>query len=166
MLKEVVPPAIPHLGVFLSDLTFVSEGNPDILYDNLINFKKSTCFSLWQLTILGMYEYSIIDQVLQFQQDEYNLRPCPVIYQLLEQFKDMILSPDEIFAQSRKSTFFFPAWGVLLGVPQSFLPAGPPVDQFFYQFVILNSFFLCGDSPVPSWAQGLGRSWRPAFQKM
>lgn len=38
-LKNAQPPVIPYLGVYLSDLTFVEDGNPDFI-DNLINFSK------------------------------------------------------------------------------------------------------------------------------
>ena len=44
--EHVTPPAVPYLGIFLSDLTFIEEGNKDFLpspLDNtieLINFEK------------------------------------------------------------------------------------------------------------------------------
>lgn len=38
-LKKVNPPCIPYLGIYLTDLTFVEEGNPDML-QGLINFNK------------------------------------------------------------------------------------------------------------------------------
>lgn len=39
VLQEAIPPCIPHLGLFLSDLTFIEDGNPDLL-DGMINFLK------------------------------------------------------------------------------------------------------------------------------
>ena len=37
--KGISPPVIPYLGVYLSDLTFLEDGNPDFS-GNLINFDK------------------------------------------------------------------------------------------------------------------------------
>jgi RasGEF domain len=34
------PPIIPYLGVYLGDLTFIEDGNPDFHDDTLINFSK------------------------------------------------------------------------------------------------------------------------------
>eukprot|EP01097_Dermamoeba_algensis_P010637 TRINITY_DN7938_c0_g1_i1.p1 TRINITY_DN7938_c0_g1~~TRINITY_DN7938_c0_g1_i1.p1 ORF type:complete len:149 (+),score=34.21 TRINITY_DN7938_c0_g1_i1:91-537(+) len=38
-LKAAKVPVIPYLGVYLTDLTFIDDGNPDKV-NNLINFKK------------------------------------------------------------------------------------------------------------------------------
>jgi hypothetical protein len=34
------PPTIPYIGLFLTDLTFLDDGNPDFTEDGLINFQK------------------------------------------------------------------------------------------------------------------------------
>jgi len=39
VMREVIPPCIPYLGVYLQDLTFIDEGNPDKI-GPLINFSK------------------------------------------------------------------------------------------------------------------------------
>lgn len=39
-LQQSLTPCIPHLGIFLSDLTFTEDGNPDLLLGNMINFQK------------------------------------------------------------------------------------------------------------------------------
>lgn len=40
-LHTINPPAIPYVGVYQSDLTFIEEGNPDKCEDNRhINFFK------------------------------------------------------------------------------------------------------------------------------
>jgi len=38
-LHEAKPPRIPHVGVYMTDLTFIDEGNSDN-FGNLINFTK------------------------------------------------------------------------------------------------------------------------------
>jgi len=43
-LREAKPPCIPHIGVYMTDLTFIDEGNSDN-YGNLINFSKRTLVS-------------------------------------------------------------------------------------------------------------------------
>jgi son of sevenless-like protein len=39
ILRDAEPPAIPFLGVYLTDLTFVGDGNPDVV-DGKHNFMK------------------------------------------------------------------------------------------------------------------------------
>jgi len=40
-LAEASPPCMPYLGIYLTDFTFVEEGNPDMVDDKrLINFNK------------------------------------------------------------------------------------------------------------------------------
>jgi hypothetical protein len=41
-LVNVQPPCMPYIGVFLSDLTFIEDGNPDTLNGrpDMINFEK------------------------------------------------------------------------------------------------------------------------------
>lgn len=40
VLRAVNPPCIPYLGMYLTDLTFIEEGNPNNLQDGSINFTK------------------------------------------------------------------------------------------------------------------------------
>jgi son of sevenless len=51
-----------YSGVYLTDLTFVDEGNPEIIPPNLINFRKK------------QLEYDVIVQVLKFQETPYQLK--------------------------------------------------------------------------------------------
>ncbi|KAL6078080.1 Ras guanine nucleotide exchange factor, variant 2 [Balamuthia mandrillaris] len=58
-LHSVNPPLLPYLGVYLTDLTFIEDGNPDFIGD-LINFKKRELI------------YDVISEVQQYQQTEYS----------------------------------------------------------------------------------------------
>ncbi|KAJ7505491.1 ras guanine nucleotide exchange factor domain-containing protein [Mycena galericulata] len=40
MMTSVIPPCVPFIGVFLSTLQFIQDGNPDNLQGNLVNFRK------------------------------------------------------------------------------------------------------------------------------
>lgn len=63
--------AIPYLGVYLQDLTFIEDGNPETI-DGLINFERLT-----QL-------YEVIEKVLLLQKQPY---PFPIVEPLYSLFK-------------------------------------------------------------------------------
>lgn len=70
------PPIIPYFGMYQSDLTFIEEGNPDLLKDYdppLINFHKRR-----------LYAQVLIDEVQQYQQAPHNLTKIPMLQELLE----------------------------------------------------------------------------------
>eukprot|EP01156_Anaeramoeba_ignava_P006362 Anaeramoba_ignava/a348444_21.p1 GENE.a348444_21~~a348444_21.p1 ORF type:complete len:1010 (-),score=441.54 a348444_21:56-3085(-) len=60
--KREKEPLIPYIGVFLTDLTFIEEGNPDQI-NGLINFSKQIKLS------------RVISKIQSFQQKSYNLIP-------------------------------------------------------------------------------------------
>jgi son of sevenless-like protein len=72
----VDPPCVPFLGVFLTDLVFIEEGNKDML-NGLINFDKRRKVAY------------VIREIQQYQQTPYCLMAVPEIQSLL-------LSPDEV----------------------------------------------------------------------
>lgn len=39
-LHKCDPPCIPYLGVYLTDLSFIEEGTPNFVDNNLLNFSK------------------------------------------------------------------------------------------------------------------------------
>ena len=39
-LNSAKKPVVPFIGVFLTDLTFIEDGNPKFLHNNLVNFTK------------------------------------------------------------------------------------------------------------------------------
>ncbi|KAF2074459.1 hypothetical protein CYY_004241 [Polysphondylium violaceum] len=67
LLHNTDPPCVPYIGVYLTDLTFTEEGNPNIIGNNLINFAKYTLL------------YKVISEVQQYQWSEYNLKVVPII---------------------------------------------------------------------------------------
>ncbi|KAJ3042258.1 hypothetical protein HDV00_007624 [Rhizophlyctis rosea] len=82
VLKDLQPPAIPFLGVYLTDLTFIELGNPDFLPDShFINFEKRRKV------------YTVIKDIQSFQRTAYSITPVQGIldfYQGLrmDQLKD------------------------------------------------------------------------------
>jgi len=54
ILHSVNPPLIPYPGVFLTDMTFIEDGNPDYI-GKLINFRKRERI------------FNVISEVQQFQ---------------------------------------------------------------------------------------------------
>jgi len=59
-LRGCIPPCIPYIGIYLQDLTFIDDGNPDTV-GNLINFGKR------------MLTYKVISEIQRFQQVGYPL---------------------------------------------------------------------------------------------
>ena len=69
-LGSANPPVIPYMGVHLSDLVFIEDGNPDKL-GGLINFEKRRLVC------------KVITQLQSYQQNAYNLEAVPRIIQVL-----------------------------------------------------------------------------------
>ncbi|CAG8528266.1 3951_t:CDS:10 [Paraglomus brasilianum] len=68
-LHSVNPPCVPFLGVYLTDLTFIEDGNPNVLKKNrnLINFSKR------------MKTAEVIREIQQYQAVPYHLTPVQEI---------------------------------------------------------------------------------------
>jgi len=75
ILHSLHPPCVPFLGVYLTDLVFIEDGNKDVLNVNLINFDKRRKIAL------------VIREIQQYQQTPYCIKTVPEIQALL-------LSPD------------------------------------------------------------------------
>jgi son of sevenless-like protein len=85
-LHQATPPCVPYLGMYLSDLTFVDEGNKDKVRDGMINFNKCRLLS------------HVIREVQIYQQTPYS-------FSVDEQVQSMLVdcdgvSDDELFARS------------------------------------------------------------------
>jgi len=77
MLHTQQPPCCPYFGVYLTDLTFVEEGNPDKLENGLINFEKNFLF------------YKVIKEIKLYQQTPYN-------FQVVDRIQDYLLSVETL----------------------------------------------------------------------
>lgn len=100
-LKELKPPAIPFLGVYLTDLTFIELGNPGFLPDtHYINFEKRRKV------------YSLIREIQFYQQVPYLFPAIPAIQEVLVslntttsklsdvQSTQVLLSEEELYEMS------------------------------------------------------------------
>jgi hypothetical protein len=86
-LTESAPPCIPYLGVYLQDLTFIEDGNPDTLPPyGLINFAKrrQVC--------------NAIRSIQDFQQKAYNLQEVHQIQALLKNVR--VVDDQELYRMS------------------------------------------------------------------
>jgi hypothetical protein len=81
-LSNINPPCIPYLGMYLTDLTFIEEGNKDF-YGNLINFRKRRQTS------------ETIRKVQQYQQTPYNLELVEFIQKKLKNLK--VFNENELY---------------------------------------------------------------------
>eukprot|EP01103_Thecamoeba_quadrilineata_P014814 TRINITY_DN4508_c0_g1_i2.p1 TRINITY_DN4508_c0_g1~~TRINITY_DN4508_c0_g1_i2.p1 ORF type:complete len:806 (+),score=199.71 TRINITY_DN4508_c0_g1_i2:277-2694(+) len=85
ILHQEDPPSIPYLGIFLTDLTFIEDGNPDLLADGLINFTKRKRLA------------GVIQEIKQYQQSPFHLLPVPQIYDFVRDLNGL----DEAYTYSQ-----------------------------------------------------------------
>jgi len=64
-LRGSNPPVVPYLGMYLTDLIFIENGNPDKTKENHINFDKSRLIA------------RVIKEIQSYQQSPYNLKKIP-----------------------------------------------------------------------------------------
>eukprot|EP00013_Stygamoeba_regulata_P005514 CAMPEP_0177637074 /NCGR_PEP_ID=MMETSP0447-20121125/4778_1 /TAXON_ID=0 /ORGANISM="Stygamoeba regulata, Strain BSH-02190019" /LENGTH=1732 /DNA_ID=CAMNT_0019138979 /DNA_START=143 /DNA_END=5342 /DNA_ORIENTATION=+ len=87
-LQKCLPPAIPYLGVYLTDLTFIGDGNPDMLPGQRINFVKHR------------YVWNIVSTVEKFQTEGYVFNRVEVIHAFLKE--QACLSEKDLYDLSLK----------------------------------------------------------------
>ncbi|KAJ5068117.1 ras guanine nucleotide exchange factor i-related [Anaeramoeba ignava] len=85
LLKNVNPPCIPYLGIYLTDLTFIEDGVPDFI-GNLINYTKRSQIS------------KVILNIQQYQQKSYEFQYVHQISQLLLKIRN--LDDSELYNKS------------------------------------------------------------------
>jgi len=95
-LKDSTPPCIPYLGVYLTDLTFIHEGNADTCDKEcdgemvpLINWGKREAYA------------EVIESVRFYQTTNYNLSPCESLEGYLRSaIKDLLMDEKEQYERS------------------------------------------------------------------
>ena len=74
-LKNIEPPCIPYVGLYLTDLTFIDVGNKDLLQSKtgcqLHNFEKRVSSA------------NIIKEVILFQDSSYTFTPVPLLQTMI-----------------------------------------------------------------------------------
>lgn len=82
----------PLIGVFLSTLQFIQDGNPDALPGGLINFRKRHMLS------------EVIGDIKRWQAQPFNLAPVPIIMNFVDEylnhFNDTKASSDRFWLMS------------------------------------------------------------------
>lgn len=72
VLSKVELPATPYLGVFLRDLTFIEDGNPDFVEDDqFLNFEKMRMLN------------SVLAAISKYQRVPYNFEPVPSLQEYI-----------------------------------------------------------------------------------
>jgi len=89
-LHSVNPPCVPFLGVYLTDLTFIEDGNPNRLKNNekLINFSKQSTTA------------DVIREIQQYQNQAYCLQPVSEIQFFLKESLQNIEDDDDMYEMS------------------------------------------------------------------
>ncbi|XP_031215845.1 ras-specific guanine nucleotide-releasing factor 2 isoform X3 [Mastomys coucha] len=88
-LKNCNPPAVPYLGMYLTDLAFIEEGTPNFTEEGLVNFSKMRMIS------------HIIREIRQFQQTAYRIDQQPKVIQYLLD-KALVIDEDTLYELSLK----------------------------------------------------------------
>jgi len=70
-LQSTLTPCIPHLGIFLQDLTFTEDGNQDEIH-GMISFQKRAKLA------------DRIRWIKQYQQEGYHLQPVQIIQEYFQ----------------------------------------------------------------------------------
>jgi len=86
-LRNVKPPCIPYIGLYLTDLTFIEEGNPKYL-NNKINFARCRRFA------------EVIRDMQTYQNQRYALLPFSELQELILNIQ--VLGEEDMYAQSLK----------------------------------------------------------------
>ncbi|KAJ6251331.1 guanine nucleotide exchange factor [Anaeramoeba flamelloides] len=71
LIGTIKPPCVPYLGIYLTDLTFIEDGNYDFK-NGLINFSKRKLV------------YNVIEKIKTFQKIPYNLHPVHQIISFID----------------------------------------------------------------------------------
>eukprot|EP00039_Didymoeca_costata_P012981 m.190622 g.190622 ORF g.190622 m.190622 type:complete len:900 (-) comp15642_c0_seq3:3732-6431(-) len=90
-LRESAPPAIPFLGLFLTDITFVELGNRDLVPQEDSSLQIFNCEKRFRL-------FSILDAFQYYKDADYGYQPNPQMQELIGDFEHH--SQDSLFGLS------------------------------------------------------------------
>ena len=102
LLRNINPPCVPFLGVYLTYLTFINDGNPDFLKDAERNGQQLTSPPGGVTGSLPLVNFAkrqmaadLISEIQQYQATPYNLTPIQQISKpVLQQLEDSDNAPD------------------------------------------------------------------------
>ncbi|KAI8349456.1 ras guanine nucleotide exchange factor domain-containing protein [Choanephora cucurbitarum] len=92
LIKKINPPCIPFLGIYLQDLTFIDDGNSNLLKksNNLINFSKR------------MKTAEVIRDLQQYQSTHYMLSAVPDLQEFIKTHLHSSREDEELYSLSLK----------------------------------------------------------------
>jgi len=90
-LKSSNEPCVPFIGVTLSDLTFLEDGNPDFILGSLINWQKRTLVSR------GLIEFTELQRLCK-----YTIEETPMLQGFQRRVKDGQQTAEELYRLSLK----------------------------------------------------------------
>ncbi|KAL7746814.1 hypothetical protein RI367_007860 [Sorochytrium milnesiophthora] len=88
VLTASATPVTPYLGVFLSDLTFIGDGNPDLIDGRLINVEKRTMLA------------AVVHEIQRFQLAHYSFTGDVILQTWIMEAMDKARSEQENYALS------------------------------------------------------------------
>jgi len=67
IVQQQLPPCLPFLGVFLQDITFIDDGNPSYIGEELLNWEKfqrfSNCLSDMQKFLYVKFDFKPVPEI-------------------------------------------------------------------------------------------------------
>ncbi|ORZ00224.1 ras guanine nucleotide exchange factor domain-containing protein [Syncephalastrum racemosum] len=92
IIHSINPPCIPFLGIYLQDLTFIEDGNPNYLKKSkdLINFAKRAKTA------------EVIREIQQYQSSLYRLKPVDELQQFIQANLQSTRDEDQLYNESLK----------------------------------------------------------------
>lgn len=92
IIHSINPPCIPFLGIYLQDLTFIEDGNPNYLKksNHLINFAKRAKTA------------EVIREIQQYQSSLYQLKPVEELQQFILANLQSTRDEETLYSESLK----------------------------------------------------------------
>ena len=92
IIHSINPPCIPFLGIYLQDLTFIEDGNPNYLKKSkeLINFAKRAKTA------------EVIREIQQYQSSLYRLKPVEELQAFIQANLQSTRNEEQLYEESLK----------------------------------------------------------------